>query len=112
MKLVHLDSLPQIGVSHNSDIKKKVFIENGDIKNLTTFATATFKPGQSVELHKHETMYEVFYILNGKVDFMVENEKLTLTTGDCITIEPNEIHNQSNPYDQDVKWLYFGIAIS
>jgi len=111
MKLVNIDSLAEIGVSHNPDIKKKVFINNGDVANLTTFATATFKPGQSVELHKHETMYEIFFILSGKVDFTVNGEKLTLGSGDCLTIEPNEIHNQNNPYDKEVTWIYFGLAI-
>ncbi|MDP1834096.1 MAG: cupin domain-containing protein [Candidatus Moranbacteria bacterium] len=110
MKLVHTKQLPEVGVSHNKDIKKKVIIEKGCIPKLGTFGLATFKPGQSVPAHKHDTAFEVFYILSGKAEFIVNDEKIELTAGDCITIEPGENHPQSNPYDEDVTWLYFVIT--
>lgn len=110
MKLVHTDQLPHLGVSHNTNIKKKVLIEKGNIPQLMNFSTATFKPGQEVEEHKHDTMYEVFYIQSGKAQFVVNGEVLTLQTGDCITIEPKEVHAQRNPFKKDVTWLYFGVA--
>lgn len=110
MKLVHTNTLPEIGVSHNDDIKKKVFLEKGIIPQLMMFGSATFKPGQAVETHKHDTMYEVFYIQTGKADFVVNDKKTTLVTGDCITIEEGEPHSMNNPYLIDVTWIYFGIA--
>lgn len=110
MKLVHTNQVPEVGVSHNEDIKKKVFLEKGFIPQLMTFGSATFKPGQSVETHKHDTMFEVFYIQSGKAEFVVENEKIEVAPGDCITLEPGEEHSQSNPFDENVTWLYFGIA--
>lgn len=110
MKLIHLRDIPATGVSHNESIKKRVFLENGTIPNLTTFAQATFKPGQSVETHKHDTMFEVFYVQEGRAEFIVEGEKVLVAAGDCITINPGEKHSQKNPYSKDVTWLYFGIA--
>ena len=110
MKLVHTNQIPEIGVSHNEDIKKKVFLEKGYIPQLMMFGSATFKPGQSVENHKHSTMFEVFYILSGQAEFIVNHEKVSVKAGDCITIEPDEEHSQTNPYNEDVVWLYFGIA--
>ena len=112
MKLIHSNQIPEIGVSLNEDIKKKVFLEKGYIPQLITFGSATLKPGQSVPAHKHDTMFEVFYILSGKAEFIVNNKKVELTAGDCITIEPGENHPQNNPYDKDVTWLYFVIAIA
>lgn len=109
MKLVHTNQIPEIGVSHNKDIKKRVFLKKGDIPKLATFGSAILKPGQSVPAHKHDTAFEVFYILNGKAEFIVNDKKVELVAGDCITIEPGEVHPQSNPYDEDVKWLYFVI---
>jgi len=111
MKLVKTNELPEIGTSHDEDIKKKVFLEKGFIPQLMTFSSATLKPGQSVESHKHDTMFEVFYVQSGRADFLVNDKKITLSAGDCITIEPGEMHSQNNPYNEDSVWLYFGIAI-
>jgi len=110
MKLVHTNQIPEVGVSHNQDIKKKVILEKGFIPKLATFGMATFKPGQSVPAHKHDAAYEVFYVLSGKAEFIVNGEKIELTAGDCITIEPGETHPQSNPYEEDLTWLYFVIT--
>jgi len=110
MKLVHTNQIPEVGVSHNEDIKKKVFIEKGYVPQLMTFGSAIFKPGQSVSTHKHDTMFEVFYIQSGNAEFIVNSEKIILKAGDCITIEPGESHSQRNPFNEDVSWLYFGIA--
>lgn len=111
MKIVDWNSLPEFGVSHNPNIKKKTMITNGEIPNLMMFGTAIFKPGDKVDLHQHETMFEVFFIQKGKAIFEVNGEKHVLSEGNCITIEPGELHAQSNPFDIDVSWTYFGIAI-
>ncbi len=108
MKIVHTNKIPEVSVSHNKHIKK-VFLEKGFIPQLYTFSSAVFKPGQSVDTHKHDIAFETFYILEGKIDFVVNNKKFTLEKGDCITIEPKENHSQNNPYNKDAKLLYFGI---
>lgn len=110
MKLTKTKFLPEIGVSHNEDIKKKVFIEKGIIPHLMMFGSATFLPGQSVETHKHDSMNEIFYIKTGKADFVIDDKKITLVSGDCITIEQGEYHSMSNPYSKKTTWIYFGIA--
>jgi len=110
MKIANIKNLPEVGVSHNPDIKKKVLIGNQEIPNLMMFGEAVFKPGQSVEKHSHDTMYEVFYISSGKAIFNVGGNELEVGVGDCITIEPKEEHFQNNPFNEDVRWLYFGIA--
>ena len=110
MRLTHTHSLQEILTNHNSNVKKKVFIEKGEIPKLMMFGTATFKPGDQVEIHVHKTMYEVFYIQTGKVDFIINGNKTTVVGGDCITIEPGENHSQHNNYSEDATWVYFGIA--
>lgn len=110
MKRTKTFELPWLGVSHDPDIKKQVFIDRGCIPQLMTFAKAVFLPGQEVENHTHKTMFEVFYILSGKAIFEISEEELIVEPGDCITIEPGEIHRQANPFDEQVEWLYFGIA--
>ncbi|ALM07795.1 hypothetical protein SB49_08305 [Sediminicola sp. YIK13] len=110
MKIVRSKEVAEVGVSHNVEIRKKVLLEKGTIPQLMNFSSAVFKPGQFVETHSHPTMYEVFYIIKGRAAFVVEHEKVILGVGDCITIAPGEIHSQSNPYDNIVEWIYFGIA--
>lgn len=110
MKLSHIDKIEETRVSHNDNIFKKVILKKGTIPNLMMFSRATFKKNQSVETHKHDTMFEVFFIQSGKAQFTVNNKTYTLEAGNCITIEPGEFHSQKNPFDEDVTWLYFGIA--
>lgn len=110
MKLIHVDKLPEEGVSHNPEIKKKVILEKGYIPQLMTFGQATFQPGQSVKEHEHKTMHEVFYIQSGKAVFVVNNKTIKLKKGDVLSIEPGETHSQENPYNKPVTWSYFGIA--
>ncbi|NIJ45975.1 quercetin dioxygenase-like cupin family protein [Wenyingzhuangia heitensis] len=111
MKLTHTNLLPKTPTSHNTNILKKIFINKENIPNLMMFGSATFKPNQKVTAHKHLTMYEVFYIQKGKLDFTINQQKITATVGDCITIEPNEIHEQHNPYTENAELIYFGISI-
>ena len=110
MKHINIHDLKEVGVSHNEDIKKKVILERGYIPQLMTFGQATFKPGQAVETHKHDTMFEVFFIQSGKAAFTINGNRIELKEADVVSIEPGELHSQENPYDEPVTWLYFGIA--
>lgn len=110
MKIVDWNTLPDLRVSHNAEIKKRTLINRGEIPKLMMYGTALFKPGQQVELHKHDTMFEVFHIQTGKAIFTISGKQYEVCSGNCITIEPGEIHGQHNPFDTDVTWIYFGIA--
>ncbi len=110
MKIVDWEQLPELGVSHDTSIKKKTLIGAGEIPQLMMFSTAVFTPGQAVETHKHDTMYEVFYIQKGKAIFEINGTSHEVGAGKCITIEPGELHKQYNPFETDVHWFYFGIA--
>jgi quercetin dioxygenase-like cupin family protein len=112
MRLINDKDLAETGVSHNPEIKKKVYLGGDVVPPVTTFSRATFQPGQSVETHAHETMHEVFYILSGKAVFIVEGNEITVTPGSCVLIEAKERHSQSNPFNEPVTWVYFGVATS
>ncbi|MBT3984684.1 cupin domain-containing protein [archaeon] len=99
------------GVTNNPDIKKKVFVKNGEIPKVTIFGEAVFKPGQLANPHKHDTMYEVFYILEGELTFGVEGKEIKALKGDNIVVGPGEIHSQRNDTQSDAKLVYFGIAV-
>ena len=110
MKITNIKNLPELGVTHNPEIKKKVLIGSNVIPQLMMFGEAVFTPGQSVDKHVHKSMYEVFYITSGKAMFHIKGKEFEVGVGDCITIEQGEEHFQYNPFKEDVRWLYFGIA--
>jgi mannose-6-phosphate isomerase-like protein (cupin superfamily) len=64
----------------------------------------------SFRLHYHEDMQEIFVIINGTVEMEVENQKVILTAGDAVFVEPREVHKMTNICDQDVAYLVFGIS--
>ena len=55
--------------------------------------------------HYHNIMEENFYILEGKVDIVVDGNVNTLTAGQFIHIEPGEIHYVINNYDRPIKMV-------
>ncbi len=69
------------------------------------FAIVQFMPGEDFQAHYHNVMEENFFILEGKVDIYVDGKKNTLTEGDLIEIEPNEVHYVVNPYDKPIKMI-------
>ena len=68
----------------------------------SNFAVVKFNPGQDFPAHYHEIMEENFYVLEGKIDIYVDDKKVTLSKGQFIHIEPNEVHYVKNPYDEPV----------
>ena len=69
------------------------------------FALVQFMPGQDFDAHYHNIMEENFYILEGKIDIIVDGKVNTLNAGDMIHIEPSEIHYCVNNYDTPVKMV-------
>ena len=69
------------------------------------FALVRFRPGEDFQAHYHNVMEEDFFILEGKVDIVVDGVKHTLKTGDLIHVEPKEVHYLINPYDEPVKMV-------
>ncbi|SEH51484.1 MULTISPECIES: cupin domain-containing protein [Atopobiaceae] len=69
------------------------------------YALVAFQPGDDFQAHYHNVMEENFFILEGKIDIVVDGVVNTLTTGDFIHIEPGEEHYVNNAYDQPVKMV-------
>ena len=70
-----------------------------------SFALVRFLPGEDFQAHYHNVMEEDFFILEGKVDIVVDGVKHTLSAGDLIHIEPKEVHYVKNAYDVPVKMV-------
>lgn len=109
MKIISLSNLPEEGVSHNPEIKKKVMLRAGEIPHLSTFSQARFRSGQVADVHAHDAMYEVFFVEEGEGIIRVENKEYRLEEGVCIVVEPGEVHEITNTMSTELVLTYFGL---
>ncbi len=56
------------------------------------FVEDTIKPGFFLPRHHHKIMTEVFYILEGEVELIFDDETVICKPGDTITVPPNVWH--------------------
>jgi quercetin dioxygenase-like cupin family protein len=61
---------------------------NGEL----SFVEDTLKPGFYLGRHHHKIMTEVFYILEGEVELIFDDESVLAVAGDTITVPPNVWH--------------------
>lgn len=92
-------------------MKEKEIIRNGEGKNYNysqdhcfvklsshhtngelSFVEDTLKPDFYLGRHHHKIMTEVFYILEGEVELIFDDETIIAKTGDTITVPPNVWH--------------------
>lgn len=109
MKKINSERLKEIGVSHNSEIKKRVIIKSHEYNNLQIFSKVIFQPKQSSSPHTHDDMIEVFFVLSGKGIFHSKDKEIVVEKDDCISIPAAEKHWQSNLFSKPWELLYFGI---
>lgn len=50
------------------------------------------KPGFHLARHHHKIMTEIFYILEGEVEFIFDDSTIVAQAGDTITVPPNVWH--------------------
>lgn len=61
---------------------------NGEL----SFVEDKIKPGFFLARHHHKIMTEVFYILEGEVELIFDDESIICRPGDTITVPPNVWH--------------------
>ena len=52
----------------------------------------TLKPGFYLPRHHHKKMLEVFYVLEGEVEYTFDDHTFIAKTGDTVTVPPNVWH--------------------
>ena len=51
-------------------------------------------------------MEENFYLLEGELDFVINDQKVTVHTGELINVEPSESHYLINNTDKPAKAVF------
>ncbi len=104
-----LNELPEESVSHNREITKKVMLRCGDLPHLTNFSQARFAPGQIAIPHAHQDMCEVFFVEVGSGIIRINNQEYPLVPGNCVAVEPGEVHEVINNGATELVLTYFGL---
>ena len=89
---------------------KKVFLRGDVLPAVTQVAVATMDEGFEAELHNHPTMYENYYVLEGRAIYRVGDEEFAVEPGDMIIVPPGTPHRQrvtQGPH----RVFYWGIAV-
>ena len=109
--IISLADVPESGVSHNPDIKKKVMLRKGDLPHLTNFSWTKLLPGQAASAHQHADMSEVFFVESGRGTIRIDDREHPLEAGVCVAVEPGEVHEIANTGSTELVLIYFGIEV-
>lgn len=96
-----------ITTSHGKHLKK-VILGKEIVPPLLQFACSEFKRGDIIEKHSHDSMTEVFYILNGKLEILLENKTQVIEKGDCVVIRAKESHSFN--FLEKTEFIYFSLS--
>ncbi len=116
MHVVKLAELPKIPASHEQSnqpgVWKQVLLTKANIQpgQMQMLNWATLPGGSSFQPHYHQDMQEIFLILRGQVQMTVGEQKIVLSDGDCVVIEPCEVHQMTNLNDQEAQYIVLGIS--
>jgi thiamine-phosphate pyrophosphorylase len=63
------------------------------------------RSGESVRAHTHRAHADVFYVLDGELEFRLGDETVRVPAGSCVTAPPGVLHGFRNPTGADVHYL-------
>ena len=55
--------------------------------------------------HYHAKYAELFLVLKGQMEFVVDGRKVLLNEGESIDLPPGSVHTFSNPTGETIRWL-------
>ncbi len=97
---------------HAPGVLKRILLRKPDLfpGRVQMVNWAKLPSGSSFRRHYHEDMEEIFIILDGRIEAIVDSTTVMLEPGDCIVVSPGERHQMKNLEAHDVHYVVFGIA--
>ena len=89
---------------------KAVILRGGVLPGVTQVAVAVLEETDVMEPHRHDTMYEIYYVLEGEAIYHVDSAEHAVVPGDFLVVPPGAEHFQrvtKGPH----KIFYWGIAV-
>src|SRR5208337_1386367 len=116
MRIIRANDKPFVPASHENPLApgvwKKVLFQRDELQPGTVQMVnwARLPVGSSFSAHYHEDMQEIFIIVAGEAEMVVEGESAVLARGDTIAIDALEIHRMINRGSEDVEYVVVGIT--
>ena len=116
MKKIKFEDLDFIPASHenpqNPGVLKKILLKRDDLPvgRVQMINWSRLLKNKSFAPHYHESMIEVFIIMNGKVKAKIDNEEEILEQGDAVIAYEKQVHTFENICDEDVNYFAMGIV--
>ena len=73
---------------------KQVLLREGVLPGVTQVAVATFPGCIETDLHSHPTMYEIYFVLEGRATYTIGDATHDVGPGDFFFVPPGIRHNQ------------------
>lgn len=90
--IVHLDDCPAEPTRHGNP--KHVLAREGVIPGVTQVAVGVFEECIETELHSHPTMFEIYFVLEGRATYTIGPAAHEVGPGDFFVVPPATAHNQ------------------
>ncbi len=89
---------------------KKVFLSEDDLKHKGALVQRLrIKSGDIGKDHHHKKQTEVFYFEKVNGWFKIKGEKIDLSPGDVLVVEPGDSHAAGNESDEDFEYMAFKV---
>lgn len=104
MDVMNRESAVPFVTRDGSTIREILAHRNSAIRHQS-LAEATIGPGQVTEAHYHPMAEEIYYILVGRGEVFVGEERRVVSAGDGVAIPPGTPHQIRNIGDTDMVFL-------
>lgn len=89
---------------------KKILFDAEELKSPgNRVQDMKYEPLGKVASHYHKQQTEVFYTISGKAEWNIDGQFFITESGDCIVIEPGEVHAIKNPLNKEWHFIAFKI---
>lgn len=116
MRVIRGNEIEFIPASHENPnqpgVLKRVLAKRDELRDgrVQMINWARLPARSAFQSHFHEDMEEIFVMLSGRAEMVVNGQGVELAAGDAIVIAPREVHKMKNLTDQDLEYIVLGIS--
>ena len=88
----------------------QLFFNETNHSNLGALTLLTLQPGAGVPMHNHPNSAEIIYVLEGKMDMVIEGTEISASAGDAVHIPFAAQHSAKVASDTPVKAVQIYVA--
>jgi mannose-6-phosphate isomerase-like protein (cupin superfamily) len=104
MIIVNRQRTKVIQTPHGSEIRPLIDRTTSPIRQCS-LAEETLLPGQEVTPHAHQTIEEIYYIVEGRGLMTVGDEQREVSAGDAVFIPPHHRHTLKNTGTEPIRLI-------